>query len=551
MQLAVTPKPNPTNNTFSNPNFYPNFTSPKTQSLKFSPSSSSSNVPFNLFYSFSPRRRRLSPIIARAAAKTPDYYSVLSVSKNASLQDIKAAYRKLARKYHPDVNKKPGAEEKFKEISAAYEVLSDDEKRSAYDRFGEAGLRGDFVGSTSGSQGVDPFEIFSEYFGESSSFFGGSGEPGGFNFSFRSKSRQDLDIRYDLCLSFEESIFGSQREIEVPSLETCNDCSGTGAKTSNSIKICNACGGRGGVAKTQQTPFGIMSQVSTCAKCGGVGKIITDHCRTCGGNGRIQSKRRINIVIPPGIDNGATMQVQGEGNIDNKRGIAGDLFIVLHIEEKHGIQRDGLNLYSKVKVDFTEAILGTVVKVRTVEGIRDLHIPPGIQPGDTIKMRSMGVPHIKKPSVRGDHCFSVNIQIPKDISDAERSLVEELALLRQTSRDSISSSEIPGGDDHDQHTKPALDHRGKSMAYLWKSIKDFLGKKQSGKRFASVGMEAPVSWRVTSPLPRCSLMIYSPAIFIMTLVFTLVGRTAYCKLFRQKPKTKSTSPHPERTQGQR
>ncbi|KAA8541393.1 hypothetical protein F0562_025356 [Nyssa sinensis] len=211
-------------------------------------------------------KRRCSSVIRAAAS---DYYSILNVSRNATLQEIKSSYRKLARKYHPDMNKGPGAEEKFKEMSAAYEVLSDDEKRSLYDRFGEAGLRGEYDGSGSGSQGVDPFDVFDTFFGESNGLFGGRGEPGGFNFNLRNKGSQGLDTRHDIFLSFEESIFGGQQDIEVSCLETCDDCGGTGAKSSSSIKSCVDCGGRGGVMKVQKTPFGIMSQVSTCSKCGG------------------------------------------------------------------------------------------------------------------------------------------------------------------------------------------------------------------------------------------------------------------------------------------
>ncbi|CAI9113712.1 OLC1v1014365C1 [Oldenlandia corymbosa var. corymbosa] len=457
---------------FNRPNLAPISSSLKPQNLKFSSFSNSELTP--LYLSSTRNRRLFSSVIAAAARNSakPDYYSVLNVSKNASLQDIKAAYRKLARKYHPDMNKSPGAEEKFKEISAAYEVLSDDEKRSLYDQLGEEGLREEF----GGSQGVDPFDIFSQYFGEStSSFFGGDGEPGGFNFNFRGKGNQDLDIRYDLYVSFEDSIFGGQQEIEVPCLETCDDCGGTGAKSRSSIKVCTECGGRGGVVKTQKTPFGLMSQVSTCSKCDGEGKIIADQCRKCRGRGQTQSKRKISVVIPPGVTNGATMQVRGEGNIDRKRGVAGDLYLVLRIEEKQGIRREGLNLYSKIKIDYTEAILGTVVKVKTVEGSRDLKIHPGIQPGDTLKLPRLGVPDVNRPSVRGDHHFVVNIQIPTKISDAERSLVEELALLRKTSHRNASSSGEFEGDYQEQYQNPASDHGRGSFSNVWKSIKGFLG----------------------------------------------------------------------------
>ncbi|CAL5442486.1 unnamed protein product [Camellia sinensis] len=270
------------------------------------------------------QRRRRSNGVIRAKAGSSDYYTTLNLSRNASLQEIKTSYRKLARKYHPDMNKGPGAEEKFKEISAAYEVLSDDEKRSLYDRFGEAGLRGEYEGPGASSQGVDPFDIFDTFFGGSNGLFGGRGEPEDTYFNLRNRGSQDLDMRfgverYDLFLSFEESIFGGQKEIEVSCLETCDNCSGTGAKSSGCIKLCSECRGRGGVIKTQKTPFGIMSQVSTCSKCGGNGKIITDYCQSCGGSGRVKLKRSIKVVIPPGVSDGATMQVRGEGNFDKKR----------------------------------------------------------------------------------------------------------------------------------------------------------------------------------------------------------------------------------------
>uniref|UniRef100_A0A2N9IH17 J domain-containing protein n=1 Tax=Fagus sylvatica TaxID=28930 RepID=A0A2N9IH17_FAGSY len=260
-------------------------------------------------------RRSLRCGSVRAAAT--DYYSTLNVGRNATLQEIKTSYRKLARKYHPD--KGLGSEEKFKEISAAYEVLSDDEKRSLYDRFGEAGLQGENGGSSNGSQGVDPSDVFDAFFGGSDGLFGGMGERGGINFNLRNRGNQALDIRYDLYMSFEEAIFGGQKEIEVPCSERCDKCDGTGAKSSSSIKSCTECGGRGGVMKSERTPFGIMSQVSTCLKCGGDGKIVTDHCQTCGGNGQVRSKRKMKVVIPPGVSDGATMQIQGEGNLDKKR----------------------------------------------------------------------------------------------------------------------------------------------------------------------------------------------------------------------------------------
>ncbi|GMQ11582.1 hypothetical protein CsSME_00054164 [Camellia sinensis var. sinensis] len=482
------------------------------------------------------QRRRRSNGVIRAKAGSSDYYTTLNLSRNASLLEIKTSYRKLARKYHPDMNKGPGAEEKFKEISAAYEVLSDDEKRSLYDRFGEAGLRGEYEGPGASSQGVDPFDIFDTFFGGSNGLFGGRGEPEDTYFNLRNRGSQDLDMRYDLFLSFEESIFGGQKEIEVSCLETCDNCSGTGAKSSGCIKLCSECQGRGGVIKTQKTPFGIMSQVSTCSKCGGNGKIITDYCQSCGGNGRVKLKRSIKVVIPPGVSDGATMQVRGEGNFDKKRGMAGDLYLVLHVDEKHGIQRDGLNLYSKVNLDYTEAILGTVMKVETVEGLRDLQIPSGIQPGDTLKMSHMGVPDINKPSRRGDHHFIVSVQIPKDISDEERALVEKLASLRASrNRHSVPSMATPKGDFDNQKLKDALSHGSKRVASLWNSFKDFLGRRQSGNGFGSVSVETSMLRCIR---PSSAFMISISIVFMATCIFTMVRKLGYCTSLQPKRRKK-------------
>ncbi|XP_054803592.1 uncharacterized protein LOC129306852 isoform X1 [Prosopis cineraria] len=441
-------------------------------------------------------------VIARATGN--DYYSTLKVSKNASLQEIKSAYRKLARKYHPDMNKSPGAEEKFKEISAAYEVLSDDEKRSLYDRFGEAGLQGE-TGVSASASGVDPFDVFDAFFGGSDGLFGGGDELGGMNFNSRNNRKRGLDIRYDLHLSFEESIFGGRREIEVPCFQTCNDCDGTGAKSRDCIKPCMNCGGRGGEMKSQRTPFGVMSQVSTCSECRGLGKIITDNCRRCSGSGRVQSKQTMEIVIPPGVNNGATMQIQGEGNFYKNRGTAGDLYIVIHVGEKDGVWREGLHLYSKINIDFTEAILGSVKKVETVEGLRDLQIPSGIQPGDFVKLSRLGVPDMNKPSVRGDHYFIMNILIPKNISGAERVLVEELASLRTSGKDAAISSDnigTPKGGVNDFKRRHAKGHSsmGSKHGSLWRSIKNFLRGGQSEEKFASISLDSSAAlWRFDRP----------------------------------------------------
>ncbi|XP_058080041.1 uncharacterized protein LOC131228193 isoform X2 [Magnolia sinica] len=437
------------------------------------------------------------------------------------------------------MNKSSGAEEKFKEISAAYEVLSDDEKRSLYDRFGEAGLQGDYGGSGVGPQGVDPFEVFDAFFGESNGLFGGTGDSGGFNFNLRNSRNQSLDIRYDLSVSFEESVFGGQQEIEVTRFETCDNCNGTGAKSSGCIKPCADCGGRGGVMKSQRTPFGIVSQVSTCSKCRGGGKIITESCQRCKGDGRIQTKRNLKIDIPAGVNDGVTMQIQGEGSFDKRRGKVGDLYLSIHVNEKRGIWREGLNLYSKISIDYTEAILGTVVKVETIEGLRDLQIPSGIQPGEIIKLPLMGVPNIRKPSVRGDHNFIVSIEIPKTISDAERSLVEKLASLKTSSRDNSVPSEgtIKGNlDEYNKRSRenPVLGKGVKQVSSLWSSVKSFLRRKQSRTGFSSVSIEASVPMWAHHSRADPLLVISVSMVFVLACLSSLMDRFDSCKLLQQQ-----------------
>ncbi|KAL2344136.1 hypothetical protein Fmac_005421 [Flemingia macrophylla] len=495
----------------------------------------------NPVFGFSTARNHSRAVVIRAKAGT-DYYSTLNVSPNATLQEIKASYRKLARKYHPDMNKNPGAEEKFKEISAAYEVLSDDEKRSLYDRFGESGLQGENGGST-GVPGVDPFDLFNTFFGQSDGLFG-DGDEGGINFNFR--NNRGRDIRYDLHLSFEESIFGAQREIEVSGFETCNTCDGTGAKSKNCIKQCPNCGGRGGEMKSQRTPFGMMSQVSTCSKCGGLGKIITEHCRRCDGNGQVQSKQTMEVEIPPGVNDGDTMQIRGQGNFDKKRKITGDLFVVLHVDEKQGIWREGLHLYSKISIDFTDAILGSVKKVETVEGVRDLKIPSGIQPGDSVKLSRLGVPDMNKPYFRGDHYFVVNVLIPKDISGTERELVEQLASLRASGkRDSLSSNDngMPKEKFNEfikRDPKGDASSKGiKNVGSLWGSIKNFVRGGQSEERFASVSMGTSALLQSSCPQSPSAPDSFF-VVFIITWIFASIAKSKYSILQKRSESSNRT-----------
>ncbi|TYI77432.1 hypothetical protein E1A91_D06G142000v1 [Gossypium mustelinum] len=363
-------------------------------------------------------------------AASGDYYATLGVPKSASGKEIKAAYRRLARQYHPDVNKEPGATEKFKEISAAYEVLSDDKKRALYDQYGEAGVKS-AVGGQSSAYTTNPFDLFETFFGPSMGGFPGMDQTG-FGTSRRSTVSKGDDIRYDITLEFSEAIFGAEKEFELSHLETCEVCLGTGAKVGSKMRICSTCGGRGQVMRTEQTPFGLFSQVSVCPNCGGDGEVISENCRKCSGKGRVRVKKNIKVKVPPGVSAGSILRVAGEGDAGPKGGPPGDLYAYLDVQEVPGIQRDGINLLSTVSISYLDAILGSVVKVKTVEGVTDLQIPPGTQPGDVLVLARKGAPKLNKPSIRGDHLFTIKVNIPNRISAKERELLEELSSLSNT-----------------------------------------------------------------------------------------------------------------------
>ncbi|MBA0723200.1 hypothetical protein Golax_003804, partial [Gossypium laxum] len=365
--------------------------------------------------------------------------------------------------YHPDVNKEPGATEKFKEISAAYEVLSDDKKRALYDQYGEAGVKS-AVGGQSSAYTTNPFDLFETFFGPSMGGFPGMDQTG-FGTSRRSTVSKGDDIRYDITLEFSEAIFGAEKEFELSHLETCEVCLGTGAKVGSKMRICSTCGGRGQVMRTEQTPFGLFSQkrdksgefdakdqfcikkkstalrhgnsdramlVSVCPNCGGDGEVISENCRKCSGKGRIRVKKNIKVKVPPGVSAGSILRVAGEGDAGPKGGPPGDLYAYLDVQEVPGIQRDGINLLSTVSISYLDAILGSVVKVKTVEGVTDLQIPPGTQPGDVLVLARKGAPKLNKPSIRGDHLFTIKVNIPIRISAKEQELLEELSSLSNT-----------------------------------------------------------------------------------------------------------------------
>lgn len=354
-----------------------------------------------------------------------DYYEILGVSRNADKDEIKSAYRRMARKYHPDVNRDPGAEERFKEISRAYEVLSDPETKARYDRFGEAGVSG----AGSGGVGFDPSDLggFADIF---ETFFGGGfGGATSTQTRRRGPTRGD-DLRLDLRLKFTEAIFGGEKEIKIPHLETCTACNGTGAKKGSSPKTCGTCGGTGQVRRATRTPFGSFAQVSTCPTCNGEGQVIEEKCESCGGQGRKQVNKKLKITIPAGVDNGTRLRVSGEGDAGTRGGPSGDLYVYLSVEPDSHFRREGINILSEISISYLQAILGCKIKVPTIDGDFEVQIPAGLQPNTVLTLEDKGVPKLGNSVSRGDHLLTVKVEIPTKISSEERELLEKLAQIK-------------------------------------------------------------------------------------------------------------------------
>lgn len=370
-----------------------------------------------------PGSARANSFVVRAEE---DYYKTLGVARGADAKEIKRAYRQMARKFHPDVNKDPSAEGKFKQISNAYEVLSDEQKRGVYDRYGEAGLKGmgGMGGPGAGGPGdfTNPFDLFETFFG------GGMGGGGGAGARSRSRPQQGEDERFDLSLSFLEAVFGCEKELETVRLEACDACTGSGVKAGTSPETCSACGGAGQVITTARTPLGNFQQVTTCQQCGGAGSIFQS-CSACGGDGRVRRSKRISLRVPPGVDSGSRLRVRGEGNAGRRGGPPGDLYVFISVRPDPELVRDGININTSVDIPYTDAILGTSVKVNTVDGQVDLKVPSGVQPGTTLLMSKRGVPRLGNSQLRGDQLVTVNVTIPQRLSKEEKKLVEELAAL--------------------------------------------------------------------------------------------------------------------------
>jgi molecular chaperone DnaJ len=354
----------------------------------------------------------------------PDYYEILGVSRDADKEEMKRAYRRLARKYHPDVNKEPGAEDRFKEINRAYEILSEPETKARYDRFGEAGVASGAGAGFSDFGDMGFADIFESFF---SGFAGGANQQ---TARRRNSPVRGDDLRLDLKLEFREAVFGGEKEIRIPHLENCTVCSGTGAKAGTRPRACTTCSGSGQVRRATRTPFGSFTQVSVCPTCNGDGQVIEDKCESCGGAGRKQETKKLKITIPPGVDNGTRLRVSKEGDAGLRSGPPGDLYVYLFIEEDAEFQRDGINILSEIKISYLQAILGCHLEVNTVDGPVELTIPPGTQPSTVLTLENHGVPKLGNPVSRGDHLITILIDIPTRVTAEERELLEKLAKIK-------------------------------------------------------------------------------------------------------------------------
>lgn len=351
---------------------------------------------------------------------TRDYYEVLEVDKNATTDEIKAAFRKKARQLHPDVNKAPDAEEKFKELGQAYEVLSNEEKRQMYDRYGVDGLK---------NAGYDTSGPFDFGFGDLSeilaSVFGGAGFGGGFGRRDPNAPRRGSDLRLDIELEFKEAVFGTEKEVEIEHLETCETCNGTGAKPGSKPETCPKCGGSGQIKQATRTMLGNFVQVTTCPDCGGTGQIIKDKCPDCKGRGQKEVSRKLKLKIPAGVDNGSNMRMASQGDAGINGGHAGDLYVVLHVAEDKKFQRDGYNLFTTEYISFPQAALGDIIDIETLDGKEQLNISPGTQTDTIMKIKGKGVPYINS-SKRGDLFVKVVVSTPTGLSDEEKKLYRRL-----------------------------------------------------------------------------------------------------------------------------
>ncbi|WP_101910728.1 molecular chaperone DnaJ [Marasmitruncus massiliensis] len=359
-----------------------------------------------------------------------DYYEVLGVSKDASADDLKRAYRKLAKQYHPDMN--PGdktAEAKFKEVNEAYEVLNDPAKRQRYDQFGHAGIDpsygagGGGFGGAGGFGGFDVGDIFESFFGGGFGGFGGSNRTRNPNAPIRGN-----DINVTIGLSFMEAAKGCKQKIQIQRLEQCETCGGTGAKKGTSPETCSECGGTGQVKVQQRTPIGIIQTTRTCTRCNGKGKVIKEPCSSCRGMGRVRHSRTLEVSVPAGIDDGQTFMLRGQGDQGINGGPAGDVNIMVTLRPDELFERDGFDVWCDIPITFSQAVLGDEITVPTIDGKVKYEVPEGTQSGTVFRLRNKGIQYVNGRG-RGDQYVKVNIEVPRNLSSKQKDVLKDFEKL--------------------------------------------------------------------------------------------------------------------------
>ncbi|MBW3574432.1 MAG: molecular chaperone DnaJ [Actinobacteria bacterium] len=350
-----------------------------------------------------------------------DYYEILGVGRSASAEDIKRAYRRMARELHPDTNADPTAEERFKQIGVAYETLSDPERRRRYDTFGPEGLRGAGAGAGPSGFGGGIGDIFDAFFGGAGPFGGqqrgGTGPPRG----------ADMEVALDL--EFEEAVFGASRDVSLRLPVTCSTCTGTGARPGTSPTTCAECGGAGQVRRVRQSILGQMVSAGPCPRCAGMGKVVSDPCPDCRGGGRRTEQRSWTVEVPAGVDHGSTLRLTGKGAAGVQGGLNGDLYVHLRVKPHERFEREGYDLIDRLHVPVTQAALGAVLDYDTLDGTEELTIPPGTQSGRVFRLRGRGVPHVEGRA-RGDLLVEVTVDVPTELGPVEEDLLRQLAEVR-------------------------------------------------------------------------------------------------------------------------
>lgn len=405
-------------------------------------------------------------------ASKRDYYEVLGVQKGASDADIKRAYRKVAKKYHPDAN--PGnkeAEEKFKEAAEAYEVLSDPDKRSKYDQFGHAAFEqgGGGAGGFGGFDfsGGDMGDIFGDIFGD---FFGG----GSRSRSANNGPMKGASLRASVRITFEEAVFGCEKELDITLKDECGTCHTTGAKPGTTPETCPKCGGKGQVVYTQQSMFGMVRNVQTCPDCNGTGQIIREKCPDCYGEGYIKRRRKIKVNIPAGIDNGQSVRIAGKGEPGKNGGPRGDLLVNVVVSRHPKFQRQEYDLYSTQPIDFVDATLGATIQIDTIDGPYDYTIKPGTQTDTKIRLNKKGVPTLRNKNIRGDHYVTLVVKVPKNLNEKQKQALRNFKAAMNGEDITVNSSYDYNANANERQANQEGEKKEGKKKNLWEKFKDSL-----------------------------------------------------------------------------